>query len=137
MSPSNPENIAPLISSTNQLNPPIRQQNTNNNNNRHSSNKASSTSNLPQNAPAIPLRTVSSNSSSSLTSTHQLPITTSYQLMGQHILPNHDENSILLRRQLETEIKEKKVLENKVISLYFILFDVIRSIDQKIRRRNY
>jgi predicted RNase H-like nuclease (RuvC/YqgF family) len=34
--------------------------------------------------------------------------------MGQHILPNHDEGSIALRRLLEVELKEKKILEVKV-----------------------
>jgi hypothetical protein len=34
--------------------------------------------------------------------------------MGQHILPNHDEGSIALRKLLEVEIKEKKTLDAKV-----------------------
>ena len=39
----------------------------------------------------------------------------SYTLMGQHNLSGHDEQSVALRRQLETEIKERKKLEERVI----------------------
>jgi hypothetical protein len=41
--------------------------------------------------------------------------------MGQHILPNHDEGSIALRKLLDQEMKERKQLEAKV-SLLLISF---------------
>lgn len=62
---------------------------------------ASKLATLPSTAPNIPSRPI-------------IPSTASYTLMGQHISPGHDEASIALRKQLDFEQKERKLLEARV-----------------------
>jgi hypothetical protein len=69
---------------------------------------AAKLSSLPVNAPCVPSRTTQ-------------PSTTSYTLMGQHISPGHDEASIALRKQLDVEQKERKLLESKVRGLVLLV----------------